>query len=130
MGPAGGGRVEEAGGASPTSLNTEITDHAGEGDWPESTCTKLNSCSEACVNQKLSIGMSTGKWGLGNNCNTLVRDILKECGCRNNCRSWITVKHTNRRTGDVFYIRKCGDWEYDPSLPIPPGNVPPDRVTW
>jgi hypothetical protein len=72
MGPAQEGPLP----AWPFGIDTKITDHSGE--IPES-CIEIHDIDESCVNQELQIGKSTGKWGVGNNCNTFVENIINVC---------------------------------------------------
>jgi RHS repeat-associated protein len=130
MGPAQCGSADEE--SSPCcGTPTAITDHAGESSKPKVKCTALKNCDMECVNQELEIGKPTSNWSLKNNCNTLVRQVLLVCNCRNKCHRRYTERVVNRKTGDVFYIRRCISWDYDPRLPIPghPDDAD-DYVTW
>ena len=72
MGPAQAGPLP----AWPFGIPTRITDHSE--DTP-TNCREIPGIDENCVNQELQIGRSTGPWGLRNNCNTLVEDIIDMC---------------------------------------------------
>ncbi|HCE67303.1 MAG TPA: hypothetical protein DER40_07225 [Geobacter sp.] len=79
MGPAGNGPLP----SNPIGTSTAITNHAGQSACSTchggTTCTEIPDVDEACVNQELTIGRSTGQWGPTNNCNTVADDILKKC---------------------------------------------------
>ena len=114
MGPRGGGTIEEG---PPPCCGTEITDHKGEGNLKITKCIKLSGCDEDCVNQQLVVGQPiSGTWP-DYNCNTLVKDILRNCGCKNKCLKWTTLCEdpNNPMTCAEF----CTKWEYDESFPIP-----------
>lgn len=72
MGPAQEGPLP----AWPFGIDTKITDHSGE---ITESCIEIHDIDESCVNQELQIGKSTGKWGVGNNCNTFVENIINVC---------------------------------------------------
>ncbi|MFC1747793.1 DUF4157 domain-containing protein [Pseudomonadota bacterium] len=70
MGPEDDGPLP----ANPIGIDTKITDHTGE----TGTCREFDA-DEACVNERLVIGQSTGSWGPLNNCNTFAHQVLMGC---------------------------------------------------
>jgi RHS repeat-associated protein len=59
--------------------NTEICDHSGQGDMSGSKCEAQECIDETCVNNELTLGKTSGKWSLSNNCWTFVASVLKKC---------------------------------------------------
>lgn len=72
MGPAEEGPLP----ANPLGVDTEITDHSNE---TGGECETIQTVDEACVNEQLQIGKSTGSWWPWNNCNTFAREVLSKC---------------------------------------------------
>lgn len=79
MGPADEGPLP----ANPIGVETKVTDHSHE---DSDDCTPKPQADEECVNNYLTIGMSTGRWGPFNNCNTFANDVIDRC-------SWSTQPH-------------------------------------
>ncbi len=71
MGPEDDGPLP----SNPIGIKTKITDHSGE----QGECNTYNQIDENCVNQKLVIGRSTGRWGPFNNCNTFAHSVIMGC---------------------------------------------------
>jgi hypothetical protein len=72
MGPAQAGPLP----AWPFGIPTKITDHSQDA---HTDSTEIHGVDENCVNQELEIGKSTGAWGIDNNCNTFVDDVIATC---------------------------------------------------
>lgn len=72
MGPAQAGPLP----AWPFGIPTMITDHSADA---HTDSREIRGVDENCVDQELQIGKSTGPWGLDNNCNTFVDDVIATC---------------------------------------------------
>ncbi len=65
---------------SPFVTQTEIVDHTGRGRQPGAVCERLKpEVDEDCVNERLQIGSSEGRWSPFNQCQTFVLDIMEDC---------------------------------------------------
>jgi RHS repeat-associated protein len=59
---------------------TEIIDHTGESEKPNSTCRELSRVDEECVNNELVIGRPQGAWTPGfNDCWSFVNRVIQKC---------------------------------------------------
>ncbi len=74
MGPANGGPLPSC----PLFTQTAITNHSGETISP-GECNDVPAVDEDCVNKSLKIGTPTGRWTLGNQCNSFAADVLDKC---------------------------------------------------
>jgi len=120
MGPAGGGPIED--GRAPScggeGAKVEITEHAGETLKGSANCYEVPGCDAKCVEKALSVGTPLGDWALDNNCQTFVRDVLRNCKCFNKC-----VKKTRRFDMDpsssLSGSRLCTQWQVPQDYPVP-----------
>jgi RHS repeat-associated protein len=89
MGPANGGPLP----LNPYHEPTTINDHTGQS--ASAHCVPVLDVDEDCVNKELAIGKYTGLWEFGNNCNTLVDNILRKCKKKTNCSVFVNYAPTN-----------------------------------
>ena len=97
MGPEDDGPLP----ANPLGIPTMITDHTDE----VGTCTTVSNTDEECVNERLTIGQRTGRWGLFNNCNTFVHQTLRACS---------TLRLEPRYMGEGLYLNEDGTMSLGP----------------
>lgn len=125
LGPAGGGAPEAE--TSPCyCVQTRINSHDGQWQGQGVQCVDLVGCDEDCVNKELDVGKDKGTFGPCNNCNTLVEDILRKCGCGRRCvkwsnPEWIRVKVGPGEWRTKYVESRCVEWS-DPHLdsyPVP-----------
>ena len=82
LGPAGGG-VPGAGRPDEIGSPTTINNHAGQSSQPGVVCFEVEDVDEACVNKKLKIGQSQGRWYPGtNDCNSFAEGVLSSCSTK------------------------------------------------
>lgn len=103
----------EAGAASPYRTETGWNDHTGQSEMPGARCTTLTGCDEECVNRKICDTNPQGTWKyMCNDCNTNVRDVLKECGCDRPCIRWKNIKSLVPGKRHKTIARRCAEYAY------------------
>jgi hypothetical protein len=80
MGPANPGPLP----GNPFGIPTRVVDESAR-SGPK-TIIPVPNADEACVNARLQIGSSCGRWGLTNNCNTFALSVVAQCGASS--RAW------------------------------------------
>jgi RHS repeat-associated protein len=56
----------------------QVTDHRGRSNEPGASCKKVDGVNEQKVNDALKIGRPLGTWGIGNQCQSFVRQTIRE----------------------------------------------------
>jgi len=97
--PSGGGLP-----SCPCGTGTAVTDHSKE---TGATCYDIPDADENCVNNELTVGKPTGKWGPNNNCNTFAGEVVKKCGGKNVC-----LQSTIVYGQDFGEMTICTQWAY------------------
>ena len=57
----------------------QVIDHSGESEAPTSSCQVVPNLDEDCVNKALASGRDLGRWTVGNQCQSFVSEVIKEC---------------------------------------------------
>ncbi len=63
----------------PPGIPTAVRDHSGESVWWSAQCSSYPDVDEDCVERELPLGLPTGPWAAGNNCNTFANGVLERC---------------------------------------------------
>jgi RHS repeat-associated protein len=70
----------------PFGTPTAVVSHGGQATQPGTQCRPQPDVDEKCVEYVLRpIGRPTGPWGINNNCNTFVWDIIDRCKKKGPC---------------------------------------------